>query len=657
MGNTLSLGGTKRHIGRWARLNPALQIELACQEDATSLTQCVATAIRLDNLLHQHQACGASGHLIHRCPERPSSAQVVLIDSGAAVNLIDGALVEDLGIPTIPCVPSLRITAIDSQSISGGYLTRQTELLEFQVGLFHREHLAFYVTSSPDNPVILGFTWLRCHDPQISWHTGELVHWSAACFKECLLEPVSRLCRASLVEDSASLASSRIPHVYEDFWEVFSEERAARLPSHQAWDCAIDLLPNASPPRGRVYPLSLPEAKAMEEYIEEALAVGHIWPTTFPAAAGFFFVGKKDGGLPFQQLKQCFTTAPILRHPDPELPFVVEVDASSSGIGAVLSQKHGAPGKLHPCAFYSRKLTATEANYDVGTRELLSIKAAVEEWRHWLEGARHPFLVLTDHRNLEYLRGAKQLNPRLARWALFFTHFQFSVTYRPGSKSCKADALSRQFEVPSEPVPPNLILPAAAILAPAQVIGLEAPAQAAFQQLKQCFTTAPILRHPDPELPFVVEVDASSSGIGAVLSQKHGAPGKLHPCAFYSRKLTATEANYDVGTRELLSIKAAVEEWRHWLEGARHPFLVLTDHRNLEYLRGAKQLNPRLARWALFFTHFQFSVTYRPGSKSCKADALSRQFEVPSEPVPPNLILPAAAILAPVQWSLMEEIQ
>ncbi|KAK3548474.1 hypothetical protein QTP70_013316 [Hemibagrus guttatus] len=182
-------------------------------------------------------------------------------------------------------------------------------------------------------------------------------------------------------------------------------------------------------------------------------------------------------------------------------------------------------------------------------------------------------------------------------------------------------------------------------------------AQEAFLQLKDCFTTAPILHHPDPDLPFMVEVDASSSGIGAVLSQRHGIPGKLHPCAFYSRKLMAAEANYDVGNLELLSIKAALEEWRHWLEGARHPFLVLTDHHYLEYLRGAKRLNPCQARWALFFTRFQFSVTYRPGSKNSKADDLSRQFEAQSEPVQPDLILPAAAILVPVRWSLMEEIR
>ncbi len=68
------------------------------------------------------------------------------------------------------------------------------------------------------------------------------------------------------------------------------------------------------------------------------------------------------------------------------------------------------------------------------------MKAAFEEGRHWLEGSRFPFSVLTDHRNLEYLRSARRLNHRKARWALFFTWFQFTVTYHPGSKNTKADA-------------------------------------------------------------------------------------------------------------------------------------------------------------------------------------------------------------------------
>ncbi len=88
------------------------------------------------------------------------------------------------------------------------------------------------------------------------------------------------------------------------------------------------------------------------------------------------------------------------------------MDASNIGLGAVLSQCRGSPAKMFPCEYYSRKLSPMERNYDVGDRELLAMKAALEEWRHWLEGARHPFTVLTDHRNLEYLKTAKRLNPR-----------------------------------------------------------------------------------------------------------------------------------------------------------------------------------------------------------------------------------------------------
>ncbi|KAK3574442.1 hypothetical protein QTP86_006611 [Hemibagrus guttatus] len=114
-------------------------------------------------------------------------------------------------------------------------------------------------------------------------------------------------------------------------------------------------------------------------------------------------------------------------------------------------------------------------------------------------------------------------------------------------------------------------------------------ARATFIKLKTRFTTAPVLRHPDPNLPFIVEVDASSCGIGAVLLQRHGNAGKVYPCAYFLRKLTPAEANYDVGNRELLSIKEALERWHHWLKGAHHPFLALTDHCNLEYLRNAKR--------------------------------------------------------------------
>ncbi len=108
----------------------------------------------------------------------------------------------------------------------------------------------------------------------------------------------------------------------------------------------------------------------------------------------------------------------------------------------------------------------------------------------------------------------------------------------------------------------------------------------AFDELRTLFTSAPILRHPDPERKFIVEVDASNTGVGAILLQHHGNPAKMFPCAFFSRKLT------DVGNRKLLAMKLALEEWRQWLEEANYPFIILTDHKNLEYRRSAICLNP-----------------------------------------------------------------
>ena len=97
-------------------------------------------------------------------------------------------------------------------------------------------------------------------------------------------------------------------------------------------------------------------------------------------------------------------------------------------------------------------------------------------------------------------------------------------------------------------------------------------AEGAFNKLKERFTSAPILIHLDPERQFIVEVDASNTGVEAILSQRSAGDSKVHPCAFYSHRLSPAEQNYNIGTKELLAVKLALEEWRQWLEGAQVPF-------------------------------------------------------------------------------------
>ena len=131
----------------------------------------------------------------------------------------------------------------------------------------------------------------------------------------------------------------------------------------------------------------------------------------------------------------------------------------------------------------------------------------------------------------------------------------------------------------------------------------------------------------------------------------------MHPCAFLSRRLSSAERNYDVGNRELLAVKVGLEEWRHWLEGAQHLFIVWTDHKNLEYIKQAKRLNSRQARWVLFFNRFCFTLSYRPGSRNVKPDALSRIYDPEPVAKEPELILPLNCVVGKVSWQIEQKVK
>lgn len=147
--------------------------------------------------------------------------------------------------------------------------------------------------------------------------------------------------------------------------------------------------------------------------------------------------------------------------------------------------------------------------------------------------------------------------------------------------------------------------------------------QQSFQTLKSRLISAPVLAYADFTKPFVLEVDASLAGLGAVLAQEQ--EGHRKPIAFASRGLRPTErnmSNYSSRKLELLALKWAItSKFREYLLGAK--FVVFTDNNPLSYLQTAK-LGAAEHRWASELAMFDFEIRYRPGSANRNVDALSR---------------------------------
>ena len=145
----------------------------------------------------------------------------------------------------------------------------------------------------------------------------------------------------------------------------------------------------------------------------------------------------------------------------------------------------------------------------------------------------------------------------------------------------------------------------------------------AFETLKQCLTTAPILRLPRADLPFSVDTDASDYQVGCALMQLHE-DNVRYPVGYWSRTLSPAEKNYSASERECLAVVWALRILRPYLERTR--FMVYTDHEALKWLLnlGDGEAHGRLARWRLRLAEFDFEVAYKKGAKNTIADALSR---------------------------------
>ena len=102
---------------------------------------------------------------------------------------------------------------------------------------------------------------------------------------------------------------------------------------------------------------------------------------------------------------------------------------------------------LHPCTYFSCTFSSTQRNYDIYDHELLAVILALEEWHQCLQGTAHPITIITDHKNLSYIKDPQKLSRRQARWSLFLQDFDLQWQVTPGTKMAPADVLSRHDHV------------------------------------------------------------------------------------------------------------------------------------------------------------------------------------------------------------------
>ena len=459
---------------------------------------------------------------------------------------------------------------------------------------------------------------------------------------------------------------SKIPPEYHEFAKVFSEEEANKLPEHRPYDHEIPLKPGTTPPWGPIYSLSPEELKVLREYIQDNLRKRFIQHSQSPCAAPILFAKKPDGGLrlcvDYRGLNQI-----TIRNRYP-LPLINELFDRVRG--AKYFTKFDVRDGYHRLRIAKGEewKTAFRTRYGLFEYRVMpfGLCNAPGTFQHYMNDTFRDYLddFLANYMD-DLLVYSKTLKEHKIHVRKVLRRLQEAGLYLKPSK-CEFHKTEVKFlgyiitengiamdptkveTVLSWPAPQNvlevqmflglanfyrrfiknfsqLLAPITALLKKNTSFNWNRAADKAFRALKKAFTSAPILRHFDYSKPAIMETDASDYAIGAILSQLDENTGLLHPCAFFSRKFTAAELNYEIYDKEMLAVVDGFSTWRHYLEGSGHQTQVITDHKNLLWFSETKIYNQRQAQWAEKLSHFDFTLVYRPGHLGGKPDALSRR--------------------------------
>ncbi len=147
--------------------------------------------------------------------------------------------------------------------------------------------------------------------------------------------------------------------------------------------------------------------------------------------------------------------------------------------------------------------------------------------------------------------------------------------------------------------------------------------QDAFVKVKSLLLSNPVLIAPDFQRQFILMVDASDLGAGAVLMQCDS-KGVDHPICYFSRKFNLHQKNYSTIEKETLALVLALQHFDVYLNTTKHPIIVYTDHNPLTFISKMKNHNQRLLRWGLLLQGYPLDIRHVRGKENVVADALSR---------------------------------
>ena len=430
----------------------------------------------------------------------------------------------------------------------------------------------------------------------------------------------------------------KIPKEYQHHSKVFSEEESHRFPLSRPWDHAIELKEGAPEAINcKIIPTTREEDEVLKGFINEQLEKGYIQKLKSPYALAFFFIKKKDRKLcPIQDYRKLNQHMIQNKYPLPLIPELIS-QVKDANIFSKFNICWGynniriKDGDQHKAAFKTKYglyepnvmffgLTNSPATFQAMMDHILqpwADKWALEDVKgSWYmddvlvasrnkkkhQQATHELLEIlaandlflkpekciweqprVDYLGLILEEGVTRMDPAkiagIATWPtpttvkqvwsfLGFCNFyrpfiyQFSHIARPLNELTRKETLWTWGERQQE----------------------------AFETLRKRITSEPVLKQPQLEQPFEVEVDASGYAIGVVLMQRDER-GKRHPVAYFSSTLNEAEHNYDIYTLELYTIVRALRHWRPFLAGSSHEIIIHTDHANLQYWKEPQKIN------------------------------------------------------------------